>query len=972
MQRNIEPKQTVLRIASKEIVLFFASPIAYLFLATFAAISLFVFFWVESFFARNIADVRPLFEWMPLLLIFLSATLTMRLWSEERRNGTLEFVLTQPTPLWHFVAGKFLGCLFLLSIALLITLPLPITVSMLGDLDWGPVWSGYLATLFMGAAYLSMGLYVSARSDNQIVSLISASLLGGVFYLIGTPTITDFFANQMGDYLRLLGTGSRFESITRGVMDFRDFYYYISLIIVFLALNIFALERERWVKNEQRRHHRQWQVITLLIVANALGANLWLGQLNSIRIDVTNGNQYSISEATENYLRQLQEPLLLRGYFSAKTHPLLAPLVPQMRDLMKEYEIVGKGNVRVEFVDPANDPDLEQEANQKYGIQPVPFQVADRYQSSIVSSYFNILVKYGDEYQVLGFRDLIEIQARNESDIDVQLRNPEHDLTRSIKKVLHAYQAAGNLFDTVKTDLSLTGYISAAHKLPQQLVEFSQTIQQVADEMRQQSAGRLSISLIDPEANGGNVARQIAEDYGFQPMAAGLFSNDQFYFYLTLQSGAQIVQLPLGDLSKDSFKRNLEAGIKRFAAGFTKTIALVTPAPDYAAPYTGGADTARFSMLENFLSAELNVMQEDLADGEVSAEADILVLLAPEDLDEKQLFAIDQFLMKGGTIIAATSPYSASFANQTLSLQQYSSGLQDWLKSYGLTIDETLVLDPQNSAFPVPVTRNVGGFRLQELRMLDYPYFADLRGNGLNQQNLITSELPQATMAWASPIAIDQEKNQGRTVTELLHSSAGAWLSDSLDILPKVTSQGVSAFTPEGEPRAQLLGVVSEGRFDSFFAGKSSPLIAQQESADEDSSNNQDQTTAGGANEQPLQVGSVIEHSPQSARIILFSSNDFLQDQVLQMVGSAQQTEYVNTIQMIANAVDWSLEDEGLLSIRSRGHFNRTLPPMDQSQQMVWEYLNYGLAALLVFAIAMWERRKRALRNKKYVELLKA
>ena len=92
------PKGTIMRVAKKEVALFFASPVAYLFLATFAAITLFIFFWGESFFARNISDVRPLFEWMPLLLVFLCATLTMRLWSDERRSGTLEYILTQAVP----------------------------------------------------------------------------------------------------------------------------------------------------------------------------------------------------------------------------------------------------------------------------------------------------------------------------------------------------------------------------------------------------------------------------------------------------------------------------------------------------------------------------------------------------------------------------------------------------------------------------------------------------------------------------------------------------------------------------------------------------------------------------------------------------------------------------------------------------------------------------------------------------------
>ncbi len=105
------------RVARKEVQLFFASPVAWLFLASFAAVSFFVFFWAESFFARNIADIRPLFEWMPILLIFLCAALTMRMWSEERRTGTIEHVLTQPAGLWRFVLGKFRACFTLLLLA---------------------------------------------------------------------------------------------------------------------------------------------------------------------------------------------------------------------------------------------------------------------------------------------------------------------------------------------------------------------------------------------------------------------------------------------------------------------------------------------------------------------------------------------------------------------------------------------------------------------------------------------------------------------------------------------------------------------------------------------------------------------------------------------------------------------------------------------------------------------------------------
>ncbi|MEJ2455936.1 MAG: Gldg family protein, partial [Candidatus Thiodiazotropha sp.] len=456
----------LLRIARKEFTGFFASPIAFIFFGAFLAVTLFVFFWVDTFFARDIADVRPMFEWMPVLMIFLVAAVTMRMWSEERRAGTLEFLLTSPVKSYQFVLGKFLACLGLVAVALLLTLPLPITVSMIGPLDWGPVFGGYLASLFLAAAYIAIGLFVSARSANQIVSLILTAVVCGLFYLIGSDQLTGLFGIKVEGFLKMLGSGSRFESITRGVIDVRDLYYYLSLVGVFLALNVFSLEWLRWAGNAMNANHRRWGWVTGLLAANFVAANLWLAPVGWVRADVTQGHVYSISQATRHYLAQLREPLLIRGYFSAKTHPLLAPLVPRLRDLLEEYAVAGHGKVRVEFVDPQTDPALEQEANEKYAIKPVPFQFASKYQSSVVNSYFNILVKYGDQYQVLGFRDLIDVKVRSETDLKVNLRNPEYDITQAIKKDLYAYQGAGELFANINHPVAFKGYISPSAKLP--------------------------------------------------------------------------------------------------------------------------------------------------------------------------------------------------------------------------------------------------------------------------------------------------------------------------------------------------------------------------------------------------------------------------------------------------------------------------------------------------------------------------
>src|SRR5512141_777939 len=216
----------ILAITRKEVKSYFGSPMALIFIGAFLAVTLFVFFWGETFFTRGVADVRPLFQTMPILLIFLIAALTVRQWSEEQRSGTMERLLTLPVRSVKLVLGKFLAVMILVAVALALTLPLPLTVSNLGNLDWGPVLGGYLAALLLAAAYAAIGLFVSARTDNQIVALIVTVLIAGAFYLIGTGGFTDFVGGNVADLLRAIGTSSRFESIERGVVDLRDLIYY--------------------------------------------------------------------------------------------------------------------------------------------------------------------------------------------------------------------------------------------------------------------------------------------------------------------------------------------------------------------------------------------------------------------------------------------------------------------------------------------------------------------------------------------------------------------------------------------------------------------------------------------------------------------------------------------------------------------------------------------------------------------------
>ena len=938
------------RVAAKEIRLFFSSPVAWLFLATFAATSLFAFFWVESFFARNNADVRPLFEWLPVLLIFLCAALTMRMWSDERRSGTLEHILTQPAPLWHFVVGKFLACCALLLLALISTLPLPVTVALIANLDWGPVLGGYIATILMGAAYIAIGLFVSARTDNPIVSLIGTVVLCGCLYVLGSTTFTDFFNDRTGEILRRFGSGSRFDNITRGIIDVRDLWYYLSLVVAFLALNIYGLERGRWANDSGSGHHRRWRFAMLLLVANLFLAHAWLGQLGGLRLDITEGRQFSISRPTLDFLGKLQEPLLIRGYFSAKTHPLLAPLGPQLRDLMKEYEVAGGGRVQVEFVDPAENPELEQEANKRFNIQATPFQVADRHQSALVNAYFNVLVSYGDLHQTLGFSDLIEVRTTPNAGPEVMLRNPEYDITHAIKKVLFDYRMGGNLFAGIDEPVEFIGYVSSNEMLPEKLRAYRDSITEQLQFASESSDGKFTVRFIEPEARDGAIAQQINREWGFKPMVTALDKEQEFYFYLTLADSRQVVQLPTEDFDPTEFRLMLDAGLKRFARGFTRTVALATPPVDpQMAQYKLGGPT--FNKLEQEITRSYSIRLEDLSDGNVSPEADILAVVAPHRLDENSIFAIDQFLMRGGTVILATSPFTVEISDGRMQLQDWNSGLQRWLTHHGLAVGNSLVLDKQNATVPAPVTRQSGDYEFRDVQMVDYPYFIDLRPPGLRQDHPVTRNLPQITMAWASPITVNTDSS--RRVSVLLKTSPRSWLSDNTNITPNLNADGTSQFQPPARdgtlvsPRALVaprdLGVLVQGRFNSYFADQSSADINEAQEP---------------ATHRPGSPGvtSTLNHSPQSARIILFSSNDFMDDQILKSETVATGTQYLGPLELFMNTLDWALQDDQLLEIRSRAHFNRTLPPMERKAQLLIEYFNYGLSLLwlLLLALASW------------------
>lgn len=950
-------KQTLV-VARKELNSYFGSPMALIFVGVFLAATLFTFFWVDTFFSRGIADVRPLFNWMPLLLIFLVASLTMRQWSEEQQSGTLEILLTLPVRLSDLVLGKFLAVIVLVAVSLALTLFLPITVSLLGNLDWGPVIGGYLAAVLLAAAYAAMGLYVSARTDNQLISLIVTVLLGGAFYLVGAGGFTDFFSDELGEIFRALGSGARFESIERGVIDLRDLSYYFSLTAIFLGLNWLALESRGWSEGANTRsHRRRISLMVTLTVLNVVILNVWLFPLRSVRLDLTAQREYSLSGTTREMLKNLHEPLLIRGYFSEKTHPLLAPLVPPIRDMLKEYRIASNGNLEIDFVDPAQEPDKEAEANQTYGIRPTPLQAADRYGSSVVNSYFDILVRYGDQNVVLNFQDLIEVEQYRSGQIDVRLQNLEYDLTRAIKKVIYGFQSIESIMRSLDDPAKLTLY-ATPHTLPDSLRNAPTVIGDVAAEFVSESDGKFEFVMVDVDSVVSPLSRQdLYELYGLQPIPVSFFSSETYYLYMLLEIGAEAqVLYPSSDLSEASIRSGIESALKRSSKGFLKVIGMWTPpnVPQQGPFGQQMPSLKSYDMLGQVLSENYVVRSLDLVDGEVPPDVDVLMVIAPQEMNDVQRYAIDQYLMRGGAVVAAAGNFIMQPDQFTggLGVQQVTDGLQEMLESYGISVEKKLVLDEQNEPFPVPVVRDLGGVQVQEIRAISYPFFVDVRSDGMNRESQVLANMQAITMNWPSPITLEVVEDNEKEVTVLLQSSQDSWSTTDTNIQPDMDVYPELGFPISPERTSQILAVSMQGLFESFFMGNQSPL----ERIDEQT----------GEAMKPEAVG-MLETSSPNARLVVFSSAEFLNDTVLNLSSNLSGDRYLNSLQLAENVVDWAVEDLDLLSIRSRGTASRPLNPISEREQVFWETMNY-LLALLALGILGWSRRVRG-RNEEKMEL---
>ena len=236
-------------IFKRELASYFATPLAYVFIVIFLVLSGVFTFYLGGFFESGQANLAPFFNFHPWLYLFLVPAIAMRLWAEERKSGTIELLMTLPITRFDAVTGKFLAAWAFAGLALLLPFPMSVTVNYLGEPDNGAIVTGYIGSWLLAGAYLAIGSCMSALAKNQVIAFILAVSVCFLFIVSGFPMVLDGFSGWapqwLVDAVASLSFLTRFEAISKGVIDLRDLLYFITLIAAWLAATAVVIDLKK-------------------------------------------------------------------------------------------------------------------------------------------------------------------------------------------------------------------------------------------------------------------------------------------------------------------------------------------------------------------------------------------------------------------------------------------------------------------------------------------------------------------------------------------------------------------------------------------------------------------------------------------------------------------------------------------------------------------------------------------------------
>ena len=391
----------LLTILKKDLRSYFDQPTGYILNIIFIVAIAFMFF--RTIDTTNEASLRPMFSLLPWILAIYIPAVSMRLFSEEQRDGTLEILFTQPVRGTTVILAKFMAGLIFITIGILGTILIPISLIFAGDLDIGALIAQYIGAILLSSSLVSIGIFASSLTKNQIVAFIISLSVSMILLVLGLDFINITLPSSLSILLQDLSPLTHFSSITRGLIDLRDVLYFISIDIAFLSITY--LNTKGKSLNSDSPQYRNLRIgVGSLVVLSLVFA--WFGSSIQGRIDLTEDKIYSLAPSTKQIFNDLDDYLTITLYES-KDHPINTALTARdVNDFLSDLDARSK-YIKIKHRYPDAD-EKDREESEIAGIPPVQFNVQRQGEFQVKTGYLGTTLAYANNKEVIPFIESLD------------------------------------------------------------------------------------------------------------------------------------------------------------------------------------------------------------------------------------------------------------------------------------------------------------------------------------------------------------------------------------------------------------------------------------------------------------------------------------------------------------------------------------------------------------------------------------
>ena len=930
-------------VFKREFRSYFLSPIAYIVISVFLVASGWFFF--SPFFLNDRADLREFFTLLPLVLSFVVPAITMRLFADEYRGGTFEITRTHPISLAAVISGKFVAAVALVAVMLLPTVSYAIFVSFLGELDWGPVIGGYVGALFLGAMITAIGLFASSLTKNQIVAYIIGIALA--FFFTTLDRMLLFLPGNLAGLFQYLGADFHFQNIARGVVDTRDLIYFLTLPALALYATGLVLAppqfrgRERATVGLELGAHAAF-LLFIVVVTFASGSLF-------ARVDLTQNRIHSLSPVSGDTVAALREPVTVRAFFSSNLPSPFNNVEQSLRDLLGSYALRNPELFNYAFYSmtkpeeslnlrTAEDLSENERLAQQYGIIPIQIQQVEQDEIKLINAYMGVTVIHGDTARTLG--------------AVVSPEQLEYELTTTIRALTERTSALLSRTEPIAVDLYLS---TSLYQMSPEFQQLPDMLEQIVGGLNRDYYNQLAPALHDPFLDPG--ARERARELqlpalGFGRDQTGADGDGEAYATVVVDTGGALFRLNLirqgpqgfGLVGAETLSQEIRANLDS-ALSSQLTIGYMVgsdtpPFRGFGAPREGPIVVPDLVNFYQVVTEEYEIDGFFAKNGVPEGIRTTLVVGPRGEFSDFELFQLDQFLMRGGSLILFLDAYDIAIEGSGSLYLERETGIEKLIEHYGVRLTQGQLLDqrsyvvndidPNGVAVQVPVysAPEIGGDQLNS----DFPFLRNIE---------------RMVLLNVTPLELVEELPEGVSAFPLVTSSEGAWvLEGDLNVTPPVQAQP----PPASQQGQYTIAYLLEGAFESYFADK--PLPVPEVDAAEDAEDAGPSGAEGQALIDDQLAASYQAFLPRSSggRVIVMGTSMTLHSSLIDPEGVSPVSLFV------LNTIDFMNGREGIAEIRAKGTNIRPLAESTPFVRALTKVVNIaGLPVLVILTgLIVW------------------